>query len=78
MNNLNVNNDSKDIMEADIYPKEESFNDFNSYRLNSQIFYEDDEIEIAETKPLDILIVFIDDESSLLELYSNIMKRIGT
>lgn len=32
---------------------------------------------MEESRPEDTLIVFIDDESSLLELYCNIMKRVG-
>lgn len=33
---------------------------------------------MEESRPEDTLIVFIDDESSLLELYKNIMTRVGT
>jgi len=33
---------------------------------------------MEESHPENTLIVFIDDESSLLELYCNIMKRVGT
>jgi len=77
VNNINENNDSKDQINAVDQSNEGSLSDLNSYHIHSAIFKEEEEIEMEKTKPEDILIVFIDDESSLLELYNIIMKKLS-